>query len=473
MQNGRSPVPEAAGFAALGALGPSAPLDTRVVAVVLQSRAGAPIAVKNSSEPITLTLPQGGASSAALGLQAAYSRRNISVACPASQLPSFASVDCGAPIGVRNVSCAASARAYTGSYACPALAVKPQCVWWDTTADAWSSAGCTAVAAGAADSFGCECDHLTAFAARFAAFAAQQQDIFSHGADLFVAPREMLAQFPHVFIILGIILGLMALSLVVASELDRIGDKRFYESLRADPEVRFLATIENLKGGVFVLDRVFDKRIDSFREEIARARLERRAEAIAAAQGLIFSPSSKLPGDVAAAVSLHLETASGDAQRQCAPATSIVLRKLSCCCSRGPAAIDGAAATAASAKGGIMSFLAGDLYARAISTRIAGSFAVGVSGGRNSLLERIWHSEEASAGVISADVASASASTPPPPPRAPRRPTQRPPRRLWLRRPRPRRRRRRRRAAPTQMPRLRWTRRAAGRASGRGRCAPS
>ena len=404
VQNGRSPVPEASGFAALGALGPSAPLDTRVVSVVLQSRAGVQIAIANSSAPITLTLPLLGASSAALGLQAAYSRRNVSVACPASTLQSAIAIDCGAPVGVRNVSCAASARAYNGTYLCPALSVKPQCVWWDTGSSAWSSAGCVAVSGGGADSFGCECDHLTAFAARFAAFAAQQDDIFGHGADLFVAPREMLAQFPHVFIILGIILGLMALSLGIATELDHVGDRHFYDSLHADPEIRFLATIENLKGGVFVLDRVLDKRVDSFQEEISRARLERRAEIIAAAQGLLFAPPSKLPADIDAAVSLHLH-ASSNAQRL-SLGTSLALRVLGLCCCRGPPASNEAVAATAPAKGST-SFLAGDQYARAISSRIMRSFtSLGVSGGRNSLLERIWHNDGTS-GAISADVALA------------------------------------------------------------------
>jgi hypothetical protein len=458
VQMGRSPVSETAGFAALGALGPPAPLDTRIVSVVLQSRAGAPIVVANSSSPLSLTLPLAsggnGSASAAVAAAAPYSRPFRSVICPASARASVTAVDCGAPVGVRNVTCEAAAAAYNGTFRCPALSVQPQCVWWDASAAAWSSAGCVALPAApggpaAQQSISCSCNHTTEFAARFAALAAQQEDIFSHGADLFVQPGAKFQQYPHVAAILGVILALLVVSLTAADALDREGGGRFYESLQADREVQFLAKIENIKGGVFVLDRVLDRRVDSFQEHIAQARLESQARAIAEAEGLVFLQRGvALPPDLEGAVSVR-HVASANVRRYGAW-TSAVLAALGrgdgARAATGPnlssvsvigdepfahtnkffvkraadkaAAAGGAAAAAGAAHAAAIapppqagdaaraiSPFVGDTFARAIYARLTRSFELlSVSGGRNSRLEQLWHS---GAAGISADVAAA------------------------------------------------------------------
>ena len=460
VQMGRSPVSETAGFAALGALGPPAPLDTRVVSVVLQSRAGAPIVVANSSSPLSLTLPLAsggnGSASAAVVAAALYSRPFRSVVCPASARASVTAVDCGAPVGVRNVTCEAAAAAYNGTFRCPALSVQPQCVWWDASAAAWSSAGCVALPAApggpaAQQSISCACNHTTEFAARFAALAAQQEDIFANGADLFVQPGAKFQQYPHVAAILGVILALLVVSLTAADALDREGGGRFYESLQADREVQFLAKIENIKGGVFVLDRVLDKRVDSFQEHIAQARLEGQARAIAEAEGLVFLQRGvALPPDLEGAVSVrHVASANvrrygawtsavlaalgrGDGARAAAgpnlSSVSVIgdepfahtnkfFVKRAADAGKGAAAGGAAAAAGAAHAAAIappppagdaaraISPFVGDTFARAIYARLTRSFELlSVSGGRNSRLEQLWHS---GAAGISADVAAA------------------------------------------------------------------
>jgi len=441
VQNGRSPVPESAGFAALGALGPPAPLDTRVVSVVLQTRAGGKIAVADSSTPLELTLPLASgsrASSAALAVQAAYLRPSVSVACAASPRPSLVLVDCGPPVGKRNVPCAASATAYNGTYVCPSVSVQPQCVYWDVASGAWSSAGCVALTS-TSGSITCACNHTTEFAARFSALAAQQQEIFARGADLFVQPGDKFKQYPHVAAILGVILGLTFLSLIVARALDREGAGRFYDSLQSDREVQFLARIENLKGGVFVLDRVLDHRVDAMHEKITQARLERQARAIAEAEGLTFLQRGvDLPADVAGAVSLHHVASDAKSRRHGVFTTSVLTLLGRGDTGAGAHAPVDAAASSASAGGGelpfanklfvehskaaapaapssvevatakdapaapapktsaaarALSILSGDSHAQAIYSRLTLSFeSLSVSGGKHSRLEALWHS---------------------------------------------------------------------------------
>jgi hypothetical protein len=457
VQNGRSPVPESAGFAALGALGPPAPLDTRVVSVVLQSRAGNKIAVVNSSTPLAITLPLASgsnASSAALALQAAYTRRFVSVACAASARPSRVLVDCGAPVGARNVSCEASPTAYNGTYRCPEVQTKAQCVFWDTGAGAWSSQGCVTLPSSSTGAITCACNHTTEFAARFSALAAQQQEIFGRGGDLLVNSADNFRQYPHVAAILGIILGLTLLALVAGFALDREGSGRFYESLQADREVQFLARIENLKGGVFVLDRVLDHRVDALQEKIAQARLESQARAIAEAEGMMFLQRGvELPSDVSGAVSLrHVATdlnarrrgvftssvlkVLGRGGRGLRPATgssastedgalnfahaNVLFDKKRAVAAAGamPAsvgvgsakdALAGPAAVAHPAPEGAaaraLSILSGDGFALAIYARLTRSFeSLSVSGGKNSRLEALWHS---GAAGNSSDIAAA------------------------------------------------------------------
>ena len=108
------------------------------------------------------------------------------------------------------------------------------------------------------------------------------------GLALLESPGAELKQYPHVFIIIGCILAFTLVSLLIMTALDREADGRFYESLRNDKEVQFLARIENLKGAVFILDRVLDKDVDAQQERIARARLDAEVRRVAAHKGVAY-----------------------------------------------------------------------------------------------------------------------------------------------------------------------------------------
>ena len=159
--------------------------------------------------------------------------------------------DCGALMGTRTLTCGPGFYDAKVNFSCPDLAVQPICAFWSEALGEWSSAGCVVVNT-TATALVCACSHLTNFAGRFAALSAEQQDVFAHSADLFAEPSALIGQYPHVFIIVGVILCVTLASLFVTSHLDAEGVVRYYQSLKDDEEVQFLARIEELKGHVSI-----------------------------------------------------------------------------------------------------------------------------------------------------------------------------------------------------------------------------
>jgi hypothetical protein len=80
--------------------------------------------------------------------------------------------DCGAAFGNRTFVCPAGAAGREVSFRCPAVIPVPTCLWWNASAadgaGGWSSSGCSFVSR-STTAVTCACDHLTSFAARFAA----------------------------------------------------------------------------------------------------------------------------------------------------------------------------------------------------------------------------------------------------------------------------------------------------------------
>ena len=346
VQFGVSPVPQSAGWSSMGGsnnqvLDASSSLDTRVVSFKLLSQSGQKLEIVDAASPMILSIPftnpLGNSSSSSV--VSSYSRLSFNVTCPGKSgllvdsksvqayefsqaLKSSASVTkklttlsivsrdpatgqavvsvpCGGPIGIRNITCGARNTSFILSYDCPSISVQPVCAFWNETLNAWSSSGCS-VAKYDRESISCSCNHTTNFAARFIALADQQNDLFS--SDSFSAlgnTEELFRMYPHVFIIIGVITGLVLFSGFITYELDVFASRRFYESLRIDPEVQFLERIETLKGNVFILDRVMDHKVHNLQEKILRARLQNQAKEIAESKGLYYvGPREDIPDDV-------------------------------------------------------------------------------------------------------------------------------------------------------------------------------
>jgi hypothetical protein len=335
VQYGVSPVPQTVGWSSIGGknnqvLDSSSNLDTRVVSFNLLSQTGQKLDITEATSPMTLSIPFTNPliNSSSSSIVSSYSRLSFNITCPgksglllnsfstaATEFPqslklssnvpyknvtlaimsmsktsgqAVVSVPCGSPIGLRNITCGARNTSYTISYDCPSISLQPICAFWNETLNAWSSSGCF-VAKYDRESISCSCNHTTNFAARFVALADMQEDLFSsESLSALAKPEELIRKYPHVFIIIGVIAALVLISSIVTYELDVKASSLFYETLRTDPEVKFLERIETLKGNVFILDRVMDHKIYKMQDKISRARLQTYAKEIAEKEGLYY-----------------------------------------------------------------------------------------------------------------------------------------------------------------------------------------
>jgi hypothetical protein len=340
VQYGQSPVPESIGWSVMGGkstkvIDSTSLLDTRVISFKLLSQSGQKLDVRDAASPMTLLLPLKNplVTSSSSSIVSSYDRLSFNITCPGisglevddkktsaveflhvlkSSATSFTStstvtskaitslsivsrnlvtgqsvvsVPCGGPIGIRNITCKGGNSSYILIYDCPSISLQPICAFWNETLNAWSSSGCF-LAKYDRESISCSCNHTTKFAARFVALADMQEDLFSTESLAALAkPEELLRLYPHVFIIIGIITAFVLLSSIITYDLDVRASRLFYETLRTDPEIKFLERIETLKGNVFFLDRVMDDKIYANQDKISRARLQRQAKDIADRNG--------------------------------------------------------------------------------------------------------------------------------------------------------------------------------------------
>ena len=338
IQYGVSPVSESAGWSSIGGrnnqvMDASSPLDTRVVSFNLLSRNGSKLDIKEASSPMTLLFPYKSTQvkSNSSSIVSSYSRLSFNITCPgksghegdktSTKALSFhktsssvttklttvsivarntatglaiVSVPCGSPIGFRNITCGARNTSFILCYECPSIIVQPICAFWNETKNVWSSSGCF-VTENDQFSMSCSCNHTTNFAARFVALADMQEDLFSsESLSALSKPEELIRLFPHVFIIISVISAFVLISSIITYDLDVRASRLFYETLRNDPEVKFLERIETLKGNVFILDRVMDDKIYRLRDKISRARLQRQAKEIAESEGRYYIGNNEL-----------------------------------------------------------------------------------------------------------------------------------------------------------------------------------
>ena len=202
----------------------------------------------------TTGLPVGGLSSIFATAQNTLSSM-VSTNAPIELVaPAFViRVNCGAPVGPRNVTCGPGFYGTRFNFSCPALRAEAYCAWWDVNASAFSTVGCTAMpSAAAGGAISCSCDHLTEFAARFAAIAAEQRSIFAAAKSL--GNPCTLERYPHVPVLLAALLVALGALAFLGARADARGARLFAQSLAADPDVRSLAALEAAHGRAFVLD---------------------------------------------------------------------------------------------------------------------------------------------------------------------------------------------------------------------------
>ena len=169
-------------------------------------------------------------------------------------------VNCGAPVGARNATCGPGFYGKVFNFSCPIMKSQAYCAWWDVNTSSFSTIGCTALpSAEAGGAITCSCDHLTEFAARFAAVALQQKSIFAAAKSL--GDPRTLARYPHIFILLGCIFAALIGLGVAGMRADARGAILFAQSLASDPDVRTMVTLDAAHGRTFVLDARLPKEL--------------------------------------------------------------------------------------------------------------------------------------------------------------------------------------------------------------------
>jgi hypothetical protein len=123
-------------------------------------------------------------------------------------------VDCG-NAGWRNVTCGPGYAGLNITYTCPGGDLAPVCGYWNTTTQAWGTAGCIAIAV--SDSvITWACSHLTDFGARFVALTVQQNELFARWPAL----GERASWSPQVVALVLAIIGAYVTLLIVGAALD-------------------------------------------------------------------------------------------------------------------------------------------------------------------------------------------------------------------------------------------------------------
>ena len=166
----------------------------------------------------------------------------------------WVSVNCAAPASYRNLFCGPGEEGRVVQYTCPALAPTAACLWFDTTAGAWSSSGCTVVRVGDT-SVTCSCTHLTDFAARFVALPVEGPNYFASADGIkFSFFTKWTA---GIIAVTCTVLALASVGVLVGSVYDSAAGLRFTQLLAADDELVFLQKTRALSEKPFVLDRIY------------------------------------------------------------------------------------------------------------------------------------------------------------------------------------------------------------------------
>ena len=85
------------------------------------------------------------------------------------------------------------------SYTCPSAVLSPSCIYWDSIAANWSTAGCTSFINGSVIT--CFCTHLTDFSTRISAIGEENTEIFNNAGNVYSA--EGLVKYAQWYSIFG------------------------------------------------------------------------------------------------------------------------------------------------------------------------------------------------------------------------------------------------------------------------------
>jgi hypothetical protein len=96
------------------------------------------------------------------------------------------------------------------SYTCPTAILTPSCIYWDSVAANWSTAGCTSIINGSVIT--CFCTHLTDFSTRISAIGEENAEIFNNAGNVYSA--EGLVKYAQWYSIFG---GIALVAIILGS----------------------------------------------------------------------------------------------------------------------------------------------------------------------------------------------------------------------------------------------------------------
>lgn len=117
---------------------------------------------------------------------------------------------------------------------CPDPILTPNCLYWSTAANAWSSDGCVTTLIN--ESISCACTHLTDFTSRIDAMAESNQALFANAANVY--SLSGLVKFAQWFGIFGGIAALTLLLGLLAMRIDTLTTKKYVKTLCQDQTIR-------------------------------------------------------------------------------------------------------------------------------------------------------------------------------------------------------------------------------------------
>ena len=136
----------------------------------------------------------------------------------------------------------------------------PECIYWDTAHYNWSSSGCTRIAydnVSKINTITCACNHLTDFAARFAAIGNENREIFENAAAVF--SDEGLKHYAPFYIFTGVFFGIVLLIFSMLTCINNNDSINYARILAKYPEVAQIKLFCEMDDGEFFIDRYYPK----------------------------------------------------------------------------------------------------------------------------------------------------------------------------------------------------------------------
>ena len=131
----------------------------------------------------------------------------------------------------------------------------PECIYWDTVAREWSSAGCV-ISLFDNSSISCSCNHLTDFAARFAAIGEENREIFANAGNVF--SEEGLRRYASFYIFTGTFFGVLLGIFAYLTYINNKDSLNYARILAKYPDINILYLLKDDPDDFFI-DRYYPK----------------------------------------------------------------------------------------------------------------------------------------------------------------------------------------------------------------------